>query len=322
MEFNPDDVLRPAKPITDVWTEEEIANARARATEAKWAAFAPAYDPKDARIRALETEVQRLRSVLSALDEAQTTQQEKVAEKYKPEIEKVAVVSVVCKCEHSPCEHDHLRGLLNEDVKKIVQQELFVTPGQNQVNIDIVGSDEFTKISKKPTTGSRDPIAEKLYHPNLSARQVQEILTTRAAQRGELIEAPRAPEYSKTYTSFSGADVLTYINGEAKGFVDSFYFEQHDDGVYYGYLREAMFDRSGLIPLPKSAEMKIEFANEYGGRYEMLFKNVDFTGHNMAGGMDDVVMYRTFFFRAQNMEEARVITTIKTKCECGDNCSC
>jgi len=171
-----------------------------------------------------------------------------------------------------------------------------------------------------------DPIAAKLGASpvqNLNPLEIEEIrrmLSERAEKT--VIEAIEPQKYSRTYTAFSGADIVVIFDNNPYGTIHALSF--HDNGPNHynslyrieGTISETMFDEPTLQHLPKNLTMQVKFRNEYGGEYDMEFTGVDIKTRTTSFSMDDIIIENHYTFTAKGIREGKPADLQEKSCGC------
>ena len=152
-----------------------------------------------------------------------------------------------------------------------------------------------------------DPLAMKLFKHHAK----------RMVKGFQIKQLPPTEEWVKskadTYTSFSGADTLVKINDKPAGAVSGIkwnaYTEIKSSGnsTIRGTITSTLFSDLNTARLIKDGPeniIEVYMANEYGGKYRMVFKEVEFFRRAMDISMDDIMFEETFEFICKYMEES------------------
>lgn len=112
------------------------------------------------------------------------------------------------------------------------------------------------------------------------------------------------------YTTFSGADVVLRVDGEAFGEASSIRWTESADGTLFGAIVFTLFDATSIQNLRKNFlhrdepldYIHIEFANEYGQRMDYKIHEPEFTHSDGGISMDDIVLQDKVYFSAKYLE--------------------
>lgn len=124
-----------------------------------------------------------------------------------------------------------------------------------------------------------------------------------------------AKEYSKTFTSFGGSDVIAVLNntvvGEWQGYdyIETLGWVYDDNGnpthknKFQGHMDVVVFDRTTFRDLLKKEdnEFTLLFGNEYGQKCVVEFKNIIFTHRKGGVSVDNITMQEKYFFTSDDI---------------------
>lgn len=114
----------------------------------------------------------------------------------------------------------------------------------------------------------------------------------------------------RTYTSYSGADIMTFFNGSIIGEVQAIHYEENlnatDDPPFDGYIEVAVFNSEPEIRrlIQKgigNQDLKLLFANEHGDKMSVRFDNLVFTKRIGGFSIDNIVSTERYCFHCDDV---------------------
>lgn len=125
----------------------------------------------------------------------------------------------------------------------------------------------------------------------------------------------KSEEYSRTFTSFSGADYIAVLNNKVIGEFQGYNFKEtlgvilDENGdrtskrKFIGVMQICVFDCEPVfreILKPEGNEFTLFFGNEYGQRGVIEFENIEFTERHGGVAIDDIVMTERYIYKCDN----------------------
>lgn len=115
--------------------------------------------------------------------------------------------------------------------------------------------------------------------------------------------------YMKSYTSFSGADMVPTLNGQVIGEVYEVKFEENlvnPEDIWYpitGYVDVCIFDKDTFRQtlLPVNNEFVLSAANEYGQSMMIDFNSIIFLKREGGIAVDNAMMMERYSFKAKEV---------------------
>lgn len=111
---------------------------------------------------------------------------------------------------------------------------------------------------------------------------------------------------TRTYVSFSGADVVVFLNKKPVGEAEQLHYKENlVDGGVKGFLKVTLFDRDAIDPTfikenNGSLDIEIRFCNEYGQMMARYLNGVTFTSFETEVHIDQIIQQGIYEFKAES----------------------
>lgn len=116
-------------------------------------------------------------------------------------------------------------------------------------------------------------------------------------------------EYTTSYTTFSGCDIVLYLNERIIGEMQSIQFDEDlKTGKVEGFIDVIVFDKH-YKKLKESfvsegdKDILIRYLNEQGGEMSTFITGIEFTKRTVVNAIDEVSIAHRYFFTAKQVDD-------------------